>query len=408
MKKYLFNLALLALFILPFESIAQANKFIGINGKEIIGTNGKPFLIRGTNLGNWLVPEGYMFKFKSISSPRLISEAFNELLGPDEASIFWKTFQDTYITAADIHYLKASGMNSIRIPFNYRLFTGEGYLGQSDPNRGFELLDRAIAWCKAEGLYIILDLHCAPGGQTGDNIDDGYGYPFLFKSKESQEQTATIWKKIAARYKDETTVMGYDLLNEPIATYFNADDFNPSLEPVYKLITKAIREVDGNHILFLGGAQWDSNFKIFGAPFDSKLVYTFHKYWTPATQGVIQDYINFRDKNNVPVYCGETGENDDKWVKDFRVLLEKNNIGWHYWPYKKLDNTKGIVTFDVPANYEKVISYTEAPRSTFDEIRKAAPLDREQLKKALYDFIKNSKFENCHPNKGYIEALGLH
>ena len=298
-------------------------------------------------------------------------------------------------------------MNSIRIPFNYRLFTNETYLGTTNADRGFELLDRVIGWCKQEGLYVILDMHCAPGGQTGDNIDDGYGYPFLFKSTAMQQLTADIWKKIATHYKNETAVMGYDLLNEPIATYYNADEFNPSLEPVYKQITKAIRAVDKNHILFLGGAQWDSNFKPFGAPFDSKLIYQFHKYWTEPTQKVIQDYIDFRDKYNVPIYCGETGENKDDWDRDFRLVLEKNNIGWHYWPYKKLDNTAGVVTFDMPAGYQKLIDYTEAPRGDFAAIRKAAPQDREELKKLLYEFLNNSKFENCHPNKGYIEALGF-
>ncbi|MDF2431519.1 MAG: endoglucanase, partial [Mucilaginibacter sp.] len=293
------------------------------------------------------------------------------------------------------------------IPFNYRIFTTQNYMGQNNPNRGFELLDRVIGWCKAEGLYVILDMHCAPGGQTGDNIDDGSGYPFLFKSPAMREQTASIWQRIAAHYKNETTVMGYDLLNEPIATYFKAEDFNPDLEPVFKQITKAIRAVDKNHILFLGGAQWDSNFKVFGPPFDSKLVYQFHKYWTEPTQKVIQDYIDFRDKYNVPIYCGETGENTDEWVKQFKDVLEKNNIGWHYWPYKKLDNTKGIATFDVPAGYDKIIAYTEQPRADFAAIRKAAPADREEIKKALYQFINNSKFENSHPNKGYMEALGL-
>jgi aryl-phospho-beta-D-glucosidase BglC (GH1 family) len=406
MKKIILHTLILLLFI-PAAINAQQGKFISVSGKEIIGPDKKPFLIRGTNLGNWLVPEGYMFKFKSVNSPRLINEALLELLGPEETKIFWKKYQDTYITAGDIHFLKASGMNSIRIPFNYRLFTNENYCGQNNANRGFELLDRVIGWCKKEGLYVILDMHCAPGGQTGDNIDDGYGYPFLFKSKAMRQLTAAIWRRIAAHYKNETTVMGYDLLNEPIATYFNADEFNPLLEPVYKEITKAVRSVDKNHILFLGGAQWDSNFKIFGPPFDSKLVYTFHKYWTETTRQVIQDYINFRDKNNVPIYWGETGENKDEWVKDFRVLLEKNNIGWHYWPYKKLDNTSGIITFDLPAGYDKLINYTEQPRADFAAIRKAAPADREQIKQALYAFLNNSKFENCHPNKGYIEALGL-
>src|SRR6201996_1579240 len=293
MKSAILRAFLLTL-IIPFVVKAQTGKFITVRGKEIIGPDNKNFLIRGTNLGNWLVPEGYMFKFTNVNSPRLINEAFAELLGPEEVKTFWKKYQDTYITAGDIHFLKASGMNSIRIPFNYRIFTTENYMGQNNPNRGFELLDRVIGWCKKEGLYVILDMHCAPGGQTGDNIDDGYGYPFLFKSKASQQMAADIWHKIAAHYANNTTVMGYDLLNEPIATFFDANDLNPSLEPVYIKLTKAIRTVDKNHILFIGGAQWDSNFKIFGKPFDSKLVYTFHKYWTDVDQKVIQEYVDFR------------------------------------------------------------------------------------------------------------------
>ncbi len=183
MKKIHISLIFLLLLTISIISKAQSGNFISVSGKEIIGPDKKPFLIRGTNLGNWLVPEGYMFKFKSVNSPRLINEALVEVLGPEETKIFWGKYQDTYITEGDIHFLKASGMNSIRIPFNYRLFTNETYCGQNNPNRGFELLDRVIGWCKKEGIYVILDMHCAPGGQTGDNIDDGYGYPFLFKSE---------------------------------------------------------------------------------------------------------------------------------------------------------------------------------------------------------------------------------
>jgi endoglucanase len=406
MKKLVLVL-LLSVLMGPAVIKAQTQKFITVKGKQVIGPDNKPFLMRGTNLGNWLVPEGYMFKFKSVNSPKLINQALSEIMGPEDVKAFWKKYQDTYITAADIHFLKASGMNSIRIPFNYRLFTAESYMGENNPNRGFELLDRVIGWCKKEGLYVILDMHAAPGGQTGDNIDDGYGYPFLFKSKASQQLTIDIWHRIAAHYANSTTVMGYDLLNEPIATYFKADEFNQYLEPLYQKITKSIRLVDKNHIVILGGAQWDSNFKPFGPPFDSKLIYQFHKYWTEPIQNVIQDYVDFSNKYNVPIYCGETGENKDEWVKTFKNLLEKNNIGWHYWPYKKLDNTAGIITFDVPAGYDKVVDYTEKNRTTFEDIRKAAPENREELVKALYGFLTNCKFENCKPNKGYMEALGF-
>ncbi|HAF21421.1 MAG TPA: glycosyl hydrolase family 5, partial [Blastocatellia bacterium] len=95
-----------------------------------------------------------------------------------------------------------------------------------------------------------------------------------------------------------------------------------------------IREVDRNHIIFLGGAQWDTNFKVFGTPFDDKVAYTFHKYWMDVNQQAIQEYLDFRDKHNVPVWMGESGENTDEWIGSFRTLLELNNIGWCFWPYK--------------------------------------------------------------------------
>ncbi|GAC1382228.1 MAG: hypothetical protein NVSMB45_08130 [Ginsengibacter sp.] len=250
-------------------------------------------------------------------------------------------------------------------------------------------------------------MHCAPGGQTGDNIDDGYGYPFLFESEEDQTQTCAIWKKIADRYKNEKIILGYDLLNEPLATYFDAKKFNPKLEIVYKKITKAIRSVDKNHIIIIGGAQWDSNFKDFSTPFDNNLVYTFHKYWTPAIQNVIQDYIDFSNKYNVPIYCGETGENRDSWVDSFRVVLEKNHIGWHFWPYKKPDNTKGFVQFPIPEEYKIVIAYSEKKKYSFKDIRTERPNNIESIKIGLEKFLINCKFKNCAPNIGYIKALGL-
>lgn len=385
----------------------SAQPFITIKGKNIIGVDGKPFQLKGTNLGNWLVPEGYMFLFQDVSSPRLINQTLTELVGPDEMKLFWKKYLEVYITEADIQYLKKTGMNSVRIPFNYRLFTKENYMGGNDPARGFKYLDRAIKWCKKEKLYVVLDMHCAPGGQTGDNIDDGDGYPFLFDNKQSQLQCIAIWKRIADHYKNETIIIGYDLLNEPIAHYFDKAHFNPLLEPLYKQITKAIRQADKNHLLFLGGAQWNSNFEPFGAPFDSKLVYTFHKYWTAPTREVIKDYLDFSDKYNVPIYCGETGENDDAWVETFRKMLDSNAIGWHYWPYKKMENTRGIVRINKPAYYDSVIAYANAPKINFGDIRKYRPSNMNEIKKTLDEYLENCKFKNCLQNPGYIKALGF-
>jgi len=390
-----------------FSSNAQKKAFIYTEGKNLKLPDGKPFIMRGTNLGNWLVPEGYMFKLKDVNSPRMINQAFTELIGPSAMDSFWTKYLNSYITASDIKYMKAIGMNSIRVPFNYRLFTNEKYLGENNFNHGFELLDKLISWCKKEQLYILLDMHCAPGGQTGDNIDDGDGYPFLFESEKDQQLTADIWKRIAARYKNESIIIGYDLLNEPIATYFNADDFNPKLEGVYKKITAAIRQVDKNHLIFLGGAQWDSNFAPFGQPFDSKLVYTFHKYWTSPKQEVIQPYIDFSNKYNVPIYCGETGENTNLWIDSFRVTLENAGIGWHYWPYKKMDDARCIVQFKRPSSYDSVIRYAETAKKNFADIRKNRPQNIDLVKQALKEYLRQCLFENCFPNNGYIKALGF-
>jgi len=387
-------------------SIASGQKrFVATRAKVIISPDGKPLLLKGINLGNWLLPEGYMFKFKQTNSPRLIQTAINELIGEDEARRFWKTYHDNYITRDDISFIKRSGFNSVRVPFSYRLFVSDTTVPRLE-GPGYELLDRVVDWCRREGLYVILDMHAAPGGQTGDNIDDGWAYPFLFESSESQDLTASLWRKIANRYRNDPIVIGYDLLNEPIAPYFDTAALNQKLEPVYRKIVSAIREVDKNHVVYLGGAQWDSNFKIFGPPFDDKLVYTFHKYWVPVKVDAIQPYLDFRTKYNVPIWMGESGENTDEWIDSFRKLLETNDIGWCFWPYKKLDATSCIVSIKRPEDWDAIIAFADGPRTTFEEVRKHRP-PKEKVEKALSDYLEQIKFANCRVNQGYLKALGL-
>ncbi len=380
------------------------SRFVATRGKEIVSADGKPFLLKGINLGNWLLPEGYMFKFKTANSPRLIHTVVNQLVGEDEGRRFWKTFQQNYITREDIKFIKQSGFNSVRIPFSYRLFVSEGEPRKLE-GEGYRLLDNAVAWCRQEGLYVILDMHAAPGGQTGDNIDDSWGYPFLFDSVESQDLTVNIWRKLAARYRNEPMVIGYDLLNEPIAHYFDVATLNPKLEPVYRKIVAGIREVDKNHVIFLGGAQWSNNFKVFGLPFDDKLVYTFHKYWMDVNQGAIQEYLDFRAKHNVPVWMGESGENTDEWIRAYRSLLEGNNIGWCFWPYKKLDATSCVASINKPVDWDAIVAFADGPRTTFEEVRKNRPANEKALK-ALNDYLEQIKFANCRINQEYLKALG--
>jgi endoglucanase len=116
--------------------VAAGSRFVHTDGKHVLAPDGSKLLLRGINLGNWLVPEGYMFHFdKGPSSYREISALFNDLIGPDEAARFWKQYRDTYITEADIHFIHEAGFNCVRIPFHSKLI---------DDGTGFPLLDRVI------------------------------------------------------------------------------------------------------------------------------------------------------------------------------------------------------------------------------------------------------------------------
>ncbi len=242
----------------------QPDRFVRIEGQDLLNPDGSKLYIRGTNLGNWLNPEGYMFGFGKTNSPRFINEMLCELAGEDFTAEFWKQFKDNYITRKDIEFIASTGANTIRLPFHYKLFTDEDYMGLTAAQDGFERIDSVVSWCRDNGLYLILDMHDVPGGQTGDNIDDSYGYPWLFESEKSQKLFCDIWKKIADHYKDEPVILGYELINEPIAPYFeNVDDLNSKLEPLHKRAVASIREVDKNHIVLIGGAQWNGNFEPF-------------------------------------------------------------------------------------------------------------------------------------------------
>jgi hypothetical protein len=383
-------------------SLTATAQFAHTRGKEIVDSSGKPILLRGTSFGNWMVPEGYMWLFEGgPQSASEIEEFVMELLGPDKAAEFWHNYRENYVTRADIHLLREAGFNSIRIPMHYKFL-------ETDDAEGFHLLDRVIGWAHEEGLYVILDLHAAPGGQTGTNIDDSHGYPWLFTSSKEQAHLIAVWERLARHYGNNETVLGYDLLNEPIPHYPSLQPLNARLEPLYRKLTAAIRQIDTHHILFLGGAQWDTNFAIFGPPFDNNTAYSLHKYWMPVQQSALQSYVDFREKNNVPLWLGESGENNDEWIAQFRQLLEKNNIGWAFWPFKKMEKSSAVATITPPEGWDKVVAFAKLPRGTGGvEARLKVRPDQETIDRAFAGLLENVKLEHCHINAGYLSALGL-
>ncbi len=394
-----------ALIIANGIATAASGGFIHVEGTRLVDSSGARFAIRGINLGNWLVPEGYMFKFKRARSPGEISDVIEALIGPQDAARFWTEFRDVYITEQDIRFIRAAGFNTVRVPLHWRLFVEPGDGGADRfEGPGWALIDRLVGWCREAGLHVILDLHAAPGGQTGVNHDDGPGFPLVFYVPHYRRLTVALWRELANRYRDDPTILGYDLLNEPISPYNDMDYLNPRLEPLYREIVAAVRTVDKNHVVLLAGAQWSISFAAFSRPFDANTVYTYHKFWARPTRDAVQSYLDFSNRWKVPLLIGETGEYNDEWNQTFRELNERFGIGWCFWPYKSLDTDTAVVSIPKPEGWDLIAEVGSRDITALN----ATPLPPRAQAKAILDaYLEAAKFKNDRVNGGYLKSLGL-
>jgi endoglucanase len=386
------NISILILIFLVPTSVAQlseAKGFLRTQGHSMVDENGNAVLLRGVGLGNWLLPEGYMWKFGDQGDrPRRIEALVNELIGPQSAERFWLEFRRNYITEADIRRIAELGFNSVRPALNARRFLTEGENPTYVPE-GFELLDNLVKWCKKYDVYVIIDMHGAPGGQTGTNIDDSpRDQVELFTDPRNQDRLVDLWVKIADRYKNELFVAAYDLLNEPLPKRTGAaEKHKDQLEPLYRRLTKAVRVVDKRHMITLEGADWANDWSIFTERFDDNLFYQFHYYcWDrPDNLKSIAQYISMRDKLDAPVWVGETGEKGNAIYWGTTQYFEANNIGWSFWPWKKMDADNGPYSIKRPAGWDDIVAFS----------RGRAKPSLEKAQKAFNELLENIKLENC-------------
>ncbi len=384
------------LLILGWFAPAAAQSLVRTEGKNFVAPDGTPLSIKGISLGNWLMPEGYMFKFEVAKSPRQIYGAFDRLLGPERARAFWTEYRERYLGEDDIRFIKSVGFNTVRIPLHWDLFmTPDGAM--SGP--GWALLDRVLGWAKAAGLYAIVDLHAAPGGQTGINHDDGPGYPLMFYVLRDRDLTVRLWQAIAKRYAGDPTILGYDLLNEPIAPYHDTATLNPRLEPFYKQVTEAIRAVDPGRVVILAAGQWSSSFDMFGPPFADNLAYTYHSFWASTKRDSIQRHLNFSNRYDVPLFLGETGELTDDWNAGFRKLHERHGIGWSFWTYKNLDTPSTVVSIPRPDGWTEIVAFADGRTKT-------KPADA-LIDKAMAQYLDGVRLSNATVRWSYLASLGL-
>jgi endoglucanase len=362
-------LSMLTLCLLVKPAYSQG--FLKVDGQKIVNQKGENILLRGIGLGGWMVQEGYMLHLQKEGQQYRIRQRITDLIGEEETKAFYSAWLSNHTTQSDIDSLHAWGFNSVRLPLHYNLFTlpieEEPIKGQNTwLTTGFALTDSLIAWCKMNGMYVILDLHAAPGGQGNDlNISDrDPAKPSLWQNEENKQKTIALWHQLAERYRNEPTVGGYDILNEPNWGFEDtlkdrnglSEQKNIPLKLLLMDITKSIREVDKNHILIIEGNGWGNNYKGMLGPWDNNMVLSFHKYWNNNDLESIQHILKIREQYNVPVWLGESGENSNVWFTEAIQMLESHNIGWSWWPLKKLGNNNPLQIQSNP-DYDALVDY---------------------------------------------------
>jgi len=142
-----------------------------------------------------------------------IREKIEELIGTENTDSFYSAWRANHVRKMDIDSLASWGFNSIRLPMHYELFTPQNLAVGEYIDTGFIMTDSLLKWCGDNAMYLILDLHAAPGGQGDDAAICDYDptKPSLWESEENKTRTADLWKTLAAIYADEEWIGGYDL-----------------------------------------------------------------------------------------------------------------------------------------------------------------------------------------------------
>jgi aryl-phospho-beta-D-glucosidase BglC (GH1 family) len=300
MKKIIFIL------LVWLPTVGGAQGFLHRDHQKIVDGKGQNIVLRGLGLGGWMVQEGYMLKTGNFAGPQYkIKEKIIEVIGNEATEKFYQTYKDNGITKKDIDSLAAWGFNSVRLPMHYNLYTPAI---ENEKNgeitwleEGFKRTDALLKWCEANKIYLILDLHAAPGGQGKDAAISDYdgSKPSLWESAANRNKMIAFWKKIAERYKDNPWVGAYDIINEPnwnfTGTNANGCDeaSNGPLRSLLMETTQAIRAIDKNHLIFIEGNCWGNNYNGICPLWDDNLALSFHKYWNTNDQASIQTMLDY-------------------------------------------------------------------------------------------------------------------
>lgn len=379
----------------PLRDYNNDNKYemsmlsVNKNGK-VVNENGKKFVLNGVNIGNWLLWEtwmGFVPEYTDDWAHYDTLEVLTERFGSEKTAEIEKTFMDNFITEDDIAQIEKLGFNCVRVPFWYRNFMNEDgtWIAENhDDNPGFQRIDWLINVCERYGIYIILDMHGAPGGQSKNHSTGKAGRNELYEVEDKMDSCVELWTTIAERYKDNEVIAVYDLLNEPQNNSGYSGDYSweagtpeavAQTNRAYDILYKAIREIDENHIISFEGI-WST--EVLPDPDEfgyENVMYQLHIY--DRDRNMINYRVNelrkIRKKWNVAVYNGEYNNGENEHFA--QMLYEFCNINRTKWNYKTFNAgsqwglfNQNVSRIDIKtASYEEIIDYIKeiAPTDTF-------------------------------------------
>lgn len=376
--------ACLSAFLATGAADAAAPPPLEMRADGFFDPHGNRVDLRGANFGNWLLIETWMIAPLGDQFPDQYSFFLNweERFGRQTRDDLVEAYRANFVTERDFDLFQSFGFNTIRLPIHHSVIESDDAPMQVRPG-GWKWTDFAVEQASKRGMYVILDLHGAAGGQSDDHIVGRRDSNELWDSGENRARTAWLWKELAGRYKDNPAVAMYDLLNEPWGT---------SHEGLRELVVElhdAVREVDPETPIVFPGHRDGIDF--YGSPAAHgwrNVLFTMHFYpglfgnGTPVetthARFIMQDLPGWRAKMQglgTPLLVGEfqvafKAAGGGEMMR--RYFDTYNGWGWPatMWSYKLLTREGGIGS----GNWYMVANAAPAPQidfrtATLDETR---------------------------------------
>lgn len=304
------------------------------------------------------------------------------------------------------------GFNVLRVPMSAELLlqwkNGEypranynnAYNEELNSMNSLEIFDYVLSLCEQNGMKIIIDIHCAKTDAAGHN------HPVWYNGNITEDDFVEALSWCAERYKNNDTIIGYDLKNEPHGkasetphAIWNDSDSPDNWKKVAERAGNAVLDANPYALIIIEGIQiypkdiktnnfvstnddddyyntwWGANLMAvkdypidFGSPERNKqIIYSPHDYGPrvyeqPWFQGgftyesLMKDawydyWLYIQEEGIAPIFVGEWGgfmEGDNlKWMEYFRQLIAEKHLHHTFWCFNaNSGDTGGLVKDD--------------------------------------------------------------